>query len=1564
MALQLPRNKKIDELTVRNNRNITYDLNMGKPQRPAQANLSVRGPRDTPSAPNYSLAEKLVSGVQQMGGNLADISLMGGNVLEDTAASLRGASDVERKNIYDRYNTLRDTVKGWKTVTGESFNPNEDFQFTGDAGKDAATLAGRGLQTGLDATAFVNPTRLAAGGVVKGALPTAKFVARDAGFYGGLDTVAGGTQTYGETGDVNKSVKAGLERGAISALTQGSLETLGKGVGVAKNKVVKKGTEQASDIGADLALDTAASKPEALALYKREDGTKPAGFTVDKALKVSDKVQKLLKETGVSGVYKKDNPYGAAYDRTSRSVYVKDQAAATDTNLYHELGHDIYYNAMTPKERTLFDTSNGYASKQAKGRSGYTKDDLASEDFSSMLSKALRGKIDEVPEKYRSVIAKYARVSLDEIATNPQLAARAGIVNPRNETVMQKYLREQADAAPVAESIPKPVVKARDPVQAAREEQQLLEARQLSQRPDMTTENAPTLKTQGTELPTVELKSVNPDDPFNNRGVLQRLKNELGTRFDDDAKMLMLLKRIEKETGRKGLVDQYYDDTSLIRKSQAIADSKLMNNENVQAALGGLDDYTTPGRFARKVTGQSTKSELDRFDEYAVARAELSNYDGKKTSKSMEENRAIYEQGNAEFGDRYAAMNQYYKEQARRLLDAGIISKEKYAQWTSNDDYIRIQRDMEDVVNPKMSTSTARSLKSTTTAQKRKGSERDALSPTRSLLKRSQQLELEIRRNQAATNTIDVLEEYGLAVRSSAAGKNTIGRFKDGKLEHWEVPKEIKETMESVSPHVMGLAARIVGTPVRLLRAGATGLSVPFAATNYLRDQASSFIQSEAVRQTHNPANIVASLGSAMRDFGGKSTNPLWKEFEEFAGNQTMYDELRNTRGTKQALRELRKGEAGRVANRVMSPVRTLEDFIGITEKATRFQNFKGAYKKALLDNGGDVNNALVQARNAARRNSTDFARSGDLSRIANLFVPFFNASAQGVRTLTRSFKRQPVATSVKVLSTVTLPAVAAMVYNYSDQKRREAYESIKPYEKQDNLIIVTDMAEQKDDGSWEGIIKIPKPPGYRELVDPLQDVTEAFLQGKAPEANLEMLGDVISAFTGTTDVTSFERLKGSLTPQQLKPGLELEANKNTYTGNKIVPDFMVEETDDPTKRAYKDTSGTARAIAKELGISPLQVEAFIKSTGASLGQYGLNAIDRVAAATGQIPKNQIGGRDAVSDLTGRFTRASGELLDKNKSEGRKYFEAVNEQKKNLNVAEQKAYDTLHPKTKNFLGERQYDDNSVYNSAARLDTYNRYPNVFKVDKAIDAEQRKQGKPGNPLFDLKKDQLKKVLEKENLPPGAKDPELSNLFSKDWFVEYSNKKNDYFEGIKQNIAEDLKAAQKEGDKEKITSLTATNKKFNNPKNPYPETSSEVQKAMDYYSSLPSGTGEKSAWINANPTMWQKFQDNWAAVDNWQNKQRARRGLDATEGKQGEKNGYDTGGSSYSYSSGGSSKGGKRSFNTRQYAIDVDAGGDIVRPTVTVKKDMGSKPKVKAYGKRERKSLPKVTIKKSLV
>lgn len=182
----------------------------------------------------------MVSGLQQSAGNVADVATMGGAVITDVADQLNPTlTDAQRRQRliqnYENTERLRSGIKGMKTVTGESFNPIPDYKPTGDFVRDAANLAGRGLRTGLDATAFINPTRMLVNPYRMSGREALKYTARDAGFFGAGEGLAAGAQTYGQTGDLGKAVQAGATSALLSAGTQGAL---GLG-GYAAGKVVR-----------------------------------------------------------------------------------------------------------------------------------------------------------------------------------------------------------------------------------------------------------------------------------------------------------------------------------------------------------------------------------------------------------------------------------------------------------------------------------------------------------------------------------------------------------------------------------------------------------------------------------------------------------------------------------------------------------------------------------------------------------------------------------------------------------------------------------------------------------------------------------------------------------------------------------------------------------------------------------------------------------------------------------------------------------------------------------------------------------------------------------------------------------------------------------------------------------------------------------------------------------------------------------------------------------------------------------------------------------------------------
>lgn len=1044
------------------------------------------------------------------------------------------------------------------------------------------------------------------------------------------------------------------------------------------------------------------------------------------------------------------------------------------------------------------------------------------------------------------------------------------------------------------------------------------------------------------ELVTPEEKAINLPK---SDSLLGQFKRGL---LDSDSPIIDALKAVDKLVGhpRPGdhfsRADRFYYNSNIQRSSHAAANEFFQNSEHVNKAFNGL-----------------SKKEGQAFDAYASARTELATARSRgkafKTSAPREELASIVREGDAQYLPRFKELNSHYRDLAQVLANAGVIDKKKLAQFHANGDYIRLQRDMEDLVQRFPAQGNSIGLRSTVASQKRHGSTRKVQPAGETAAWYTQQVFREARKNQTGIALVDALGDGNLAKRvtaKDASHANVIPVKRNGKQEFYKVPADVKDAALNINPVQLGPAIRIISAPGRLLRAGVTGVNPIFIARNLVKDQADSLINSEARHLTHDPRNIFSGLLNASADTAGLNNNPLYAEFLKHVGETTSYDFTRNQKNATQVISRVRGGRTEGVAQGFKQPIRSIEDFAGTFERSTRFQNFKGGYASGIAK-GLTHEQALEHGAMQAWRNSVDFARAGSFGRLINNVIPYWNPATQGVRQMIRTFRNHPVKGPVTALAVVGVPVAAVTAWNLSHPDTAEVYNNIPEYEKENNLVIVPPGTKQNEDGTYD-VWKIPLPPGVKNLFQPVRMGLESFYN-KTPIDGAKIATDLLGSITGPVNVQNgIGGFAGSFTPQVAKPFVQAYANQDLFSGNQTVPDYMKNAKDAngnpiaPEKMTYQKKgsdgklhatgSGTSQQIADKLHVSPLKVTKFIKDSGGTVGLELLNATDNAQAKAGTIDKDRIGGESVKQGFKKSFAQSQS-IENKNKTEGAKYFDRVKKATETLNESELAAYQALHPSKSNFLGEQTYEKDSAYNPAARLDIYSRFPKVFETDKKLDADSRKAGKVGNPMFDLTTEQLHKVLEKANLPPGAKDPELSNLYTKEWYANYQASNTKYYDAIAKELAKDGKTLGDNG-------------------NPYPETPKNVQGTMDYYNSLPKGTGARSAWIKANPGAWGAMQEQFAAIDTWQNNQREKRGLARTEGDEGKDNGFASTDSSSGYGSGGSggSSGSKAFANVYENTVrspKVEFKTAINKPaTVQITgKGKAAKKKVKVSYKKKK-------------
>ena len=301
--------------------------------------------------------------------------------------------------------------------------------------------------------------------------------------------------------------------------------------------------------------------------------------------------------------------------------------------------------------------------------------------------------------------------------------------------------------------------------------------------------------------------------------------------------------------------------------------------------------------------------------------------------------------------------------------------------------------------------------------------------------------------------------------------KHTFSYLDNGVKRTFETTKEISEAAKNLDAQQLGLLGKIFAAPVRVAKLGITGIRLAFASANVAKDQVSLMINSDKALKTSlaNPKNFVASLFSALGH--GK----LYDEVVREGGMYTSFDIFRNP-----ATQNLKKIRAKRnVSTKALYTVthpgqlfRAVEDIIGRSEELTRIQSYRGT-KNALLKEGRTLQDSKILGAKAARENTVNFARSGSWTRVINSALLYINPAVQGSRTLVKNLKERPVQTASKIAISTLFPVATMTAWNVSDPKRKEAYEDIPEWEKQNAMIIVPPNPTKDKDGRWN-VIKIP----------------------------------------------------------------------------------------------------------------------------------------------------------------------------------------------------------------------------------------------------------------------------------------------------------------------------------------------------------------------------------------------------------------------------------------------------------------------------------------------------------
>jgi hypothetical protein len=427
-----------------------------------------------------------------------------------------------------------------------------------------------------------------------------------------------------------------------------------------------------------------------------------------------------------------------------------------------------------------------------------------------------------------------------------------------------------------------------------------------------------------------------------------------------------------------------------------------------------------------------------------------------------------------------------------------------------------------------------------------------------------------------------------------------ISVFIDGKVTKWAVPKDLSEAMHALSPAETGLMGKMILASSKVFKAGTTSLYFPFTLSNAIRDYQTATIVS---KWGFNPANWLSGFKDGLKA-AFKFDSKAYDEFMTNKGGYGGY--IESAKGLAVASEQLFTPEWMNRAKIVVNPFQLISTFSEAIELAPRL----GVYKKGIAQ-GATQLEAAYEARNV----TVDFAKAGIEGRLINMWIPFVNARWQGLLTIGRVMKENPIRTTARALALTVLPGVATYFYNVMTHE--DLWDDIPQWAKDTYFIMIVGEGQDSQGNRVPKVVQIPKGDMGTIFFNPLMYALE-YVRKQEP-TNLFKLGlewmSQLSPVAFTRDgELSAQSFLGSALPPALKVPLELATNTNLFTGFPIVPQRL--EKVAPTEQYDEKTPQVAVTVGRALGISPMKLTHAISGLAGSFSRQVMNPADIINLTT------------------------------------------------------------------------------------------------------------------------------------------------------------------------------------------------------------------------------------------------------------------------------------------------------------------------------------------------------------
>jgi hypothetical protein len=417
---------------------------------------------------------------------------------------------------------------------------------------------------------------------------------------------------------------------------------------------------------------------------------------------------------------------------------------------------------------------------------------------------------------------------------------------------------------------------------------------------------------------------------------------------------------------------------------------------------------------------------------------------------------------------------------------------------------------------------------------------------------------------------------------------NVITVWRDGKRQLYEVHEDIARTFQALDEEMTSALVRFLAVPASWLRIGAT-TTPDFIIRNLERDTLTAFVYSNY--------GFLPVVDTVRGMFHLVKRDDLYWTWRKAGGEHSMLVSM-DRQYLKDSLGDLiQKYQVKNVIKHPLEAVRVLSE---IAESGSRLGEFERGVKKEMAATG-DAKAAAQRAAFSSREVTLDFAKKGAKTKAVNMMIAFFQAQINGTDRMVRAFKDNPVRTSLRTLTAITLPSVLLTLSQRDDPRWGE----IEQWKKDLFWIVLTD----------NNIYYIPKPFELGILFGTVPERITEYLCEQDPHAFDDLLGAI------------WRGAAPGIVPTAAAPWIENWANKSMFLDRPILPKSM--ENILPEYQYKRYTTETAKILGKYLSkipilpdatpTSPAMVENVVRSWTGGSGQYALGFIDHVLRKTGVV---------------------------------------------------------------------------------------------------------------------------------------------------------------------------------------------------------------------------------------------------------------------------------------------------------------------------------------------------------